>query len=133
VATVIGWPRLAEAIAVESGAGTGAAALQFGAKDIFGAAAEVLGVRHGDCIERRDHPYRKMRCRLWPTHRHIYTQINHPKPDRTIPDHTCDPSVGCDAFPVNWSIEHGAIDHGARREERILQQIAIMQLRPLSS
>jgi hypothetical protein len=48
VAAVIHWPGLAETIAVEARAGTGAAALEFGAEDIFGAAAEILGVSHRD-------------------------------------------------------------------------------------
>jgi hypothetical protein len=45
---------LAEAITVESGARGVATTLEFGAEDVFGAAAEVLGVGHGDRIERKD-------------------------------------------------------------------------------
>jgi hypothetical protein len=48
VATVIHWPSLTKAITVESGTGTGAAALKFGAEDVFGAAAEIFWVSHGN-------------------------------------------------------------------------------------
>ena len=48
MAAVIRWPGLAETIAVETRAGRRAAALEFGAEDIFGAAAEIFWVSHGD-------------------------------------------------------------------------------------
>jgi hypothetical protein len=48
VATVIRWPGLAEAIAVEPGAGAGTATLEFGAEDIFGAATNSGFIHHYD-------------------------------------------------------------------------------------